>query len=83
MKRIVTITYQGNCSRCGKKQIDEDPVGVDIDCWSCSVNANLERHDIIRDIENELQETNLSTFRLIRLRPGLERALEIIKKYDE
>ncbi len=74
------ITYVGNCPRCGEKQESTDKKDVDIDCWGCSVNANLERHDIIKDIEDEIKNSDWSTSQLNE--PGLKRALEIIKKYD-
>ncbi len=74
------VTYIGNCPRCGEKQESDKKSEVDIDCWSCSVNANLERHDIMKDIEDEIKNSNQSTSLLNN--HGLKRALEIIKKYD-
>ena len=71
------ITYLGNCPRCGKKQEDSEQDHVDIDCWGCSVNANLERHDIMREIEEAIRVSDK-----FKEKAGLQRALEIIKKYD-
>lgn len=77
MKRIETITYQGNCPRCGKEQTDRESKNVDVDCWDCSVNANLERHDIIRDIEKVIEDSDSNT------KIGLSVALDIVRKYDK
>ena len=74
------ITYLGNCPRCGKEQENSEQNHVDIDCWGCSVNANLERHDIIRDIEDEIKNNDWSVSQLNN--NGLKRALEIVRKYE-
>jgi len=76
MEKIVTTTYKGRCPRCGKEQIDSDPAKVDIDCWDCLVNANLERDDIKRDLETAIK----SSTKISKI--GLRQALEIVKKYD-
>lgn len=70
------ITYIGNCPRCGKEQKGDKESEVDFLCWNCSVNANLERHDIMRDIEIEIKKSG----GLVKL--GLEKAIDIVKKYD-
>ncbi len=77
MEKITTITYKGNCPRCGKEQVDESSKKVDIDCWDCSVNVNLERHDIMRDIAAAIKDADM-----FYERAGLQTALEIIQKYD-
>lgn len=39
-----------------------------------------ERHDIMKDIEDEIKKSDWGSLQLNN--PGLKRALEIIKKYD-
>ena len=70
------ITYIGNCPRCGKVQESTEESAVDVDCWGCSVNANLERHDIMKDIQNAIKTSDIQEV------AGLLKALEIVKKYD-
>ena len=69
--------WLGNCPGCGKIQESIDKIEVDIKCWDCSVNANIERNDIIQDIKKALENPNN-----YKLHAGLSLALQIVKKYE-
>lgn len=46
MKRVVSVTYYGNCPTCGERQSSSKPEYVDTDCGICEGKKEIKRlHD--------------------------------------
>jgi len=81
MKKITTITYKGNCPKCGVEQTDTNPNYVDTICWNCSVNNNLLIDDILSDIKTLINHNRNSSHSIAKL-TAYKEILQIIKKHN-